>query len=166
MNVGVDGRETGVGIELTVAVVLMLLRPSVEVDSRDCGLLKPDDCTLWDCTSGVPRESEFISDAKVLRSAAEGGLDALLCSLSLGLVGEGESSMMRTQPEVFAGVRWFSSLSTVRRPRRDGREERSSGDLIDRLLPAEEKPDDLEFDIVRAGLGRLMLPIRSRGTRV
>ena len=40
MNVGVAGREIGVGIELTVAVVLMLLRPSVEVDSRDCGLLE------------------------------------------------------------------------------------------------------------------------------
>lgn len=42
MNVGVAGREMGVGIELTVAVVLMLLRPSVEVDSRDCGLLDPE----------------------------------------------------------------------------------------------------------------------------
>lgn len=42
MNVGVAGREIGVGIELTVAVVLMLLRPSVEVDSRDCGLLVPE----------------------------------------------------------------------------------------------------------------------------
>jgi len=42
MNVGVAGREIGVGIELTVAVVLMLLRPSVEVDSRDCGLLDPE----------------------------------------------------------------------------------------------------------------------------
>jgi len=131
MNVGVDGRETGVGIELTVAVVLMLLRPSVEVDSRDCGLLKPDGCTLWGCTSGVPRASGFTSDAKALRPAAEGGLDALLWSLSLGLVGEGESSMIRTQPEEFAGVRLFSSLSTVRRLRRDGREDRSSGDLID-----------------------------------
>lgn len=42
MNVGVAGREIGVGIELTVAVVLMLLRPSVDVDSRDCGLLDPE----------------------------------------------------------------------------------------------------------------------------
>ena len=42
MNVGVAGREMGVGIELTVAVVLMLLRPSVEVDSRDCGRLVPE----------------------------------------------------------------------------------------------------------------------------
>ncbi len=42
MNVGVAGREIGVGIELTVAVVLILLRPSVEVDSRDCGLLVPE----------------------------------------------------------------------------------------------------------------------------
>jgi hypothetical protein len=56
MNVGVAGREVGVGIELTVAVVLTLLRPSVEVDSRDCGLLSPEDCTFWDGTSGVPNE--------------------------------------------------------------------------------------------------------------
>ena len=54
---GVAGRETGVGIELTVAVVLMLLRPSVEVDSRDCGLLNPEDCALWDI-SGVPNEPD------------------------------------------------------------------------------------------------------------
>lgn len=54
---GVAGRETGVGIELTVAVVLMLLRPSVEVDSRDCGLLVPEDCIFWD-TSGVPNEPD------------------------------------------------------------------------------------------------------------
>jgi hypothetical protein len=55
--VGVAGRETGVGIELTVAVVLMLLRPSVEVDSRDCGLLNPEDCAFWDM-SGVPNEPD------------------------------------------------------------------------------------------------------------
>lgn len=42
MNVGVAGREIGVGIELTVVVVLILLRPSVEVDSRDCGLRDPE----------------------------------------------------------------------------------------------------------------------------
>jgi len=78
--VGVAGRETGVGIELTVAVVLMLLRPSVEVDSRDCGLLAPGDCAFWD-TSGVPNEPDCIelaSEAKAGRPAAEGGLDALL----------------------------------------------------------------------------------------
>jgi hypothetical protein len=58
MNVGVAGRETGVGIELTVAVVLTLLRPSVEVDSRDCGLLKPEGCPFWGCTSGVLKEPD------------------------------------------------------------------------------------------------------------
>jgi hypothetical protein len=133
MNVGVAGRETGVGIELTVVVVLTLLRPSVEVDSRDCGLLKPEECTFWDGTPGVLKEpvwGESASEAKARKPAAEGGLDALLCSLSLGLVGEGESSIIRTQPEEFAGVRLFSSLSATRRLRRDGRE-RSSGDLND-----------------------------------
>ena len=81
MNVGVAGRETGVGIELTVAVVLTLLRPSVDVDSRDCGLLKPDGCTFWDGTSDVLKESDrgqSASDAKARKPAAEGGLDALL----------------------------------------------------------------------------------------
>jgi hypothetical protein len=58
MNVGVAGREVGVGIELTVAVVLMLLRPSVEVDRRDCGLLGPEGCTFCDGTSGVPNEPD------------------------------------------------------------------------------------------------------------
>jgi hypothetical protein len=62
----------------------------------------------------------------------------------------------------------FSSVSATRRLRSDERE-RSSGDLIDWLLPAEERFDDFEFDvdaIVTGGLGRLILPIRRRGTRV
>jgi len=58
MNVGVAGRETGVGIELTVAVVLTLLRPSVEVDSRDCGLRNPEGCEIWDGMSCVPTEPD------------------------------------------------------------------------------------------------------------
>jgi len=71
-----------------------------------------------------------MSEEKPGKLTAEGGLEALL-SLSLGLVGEGESSMIRTQPEEFPeGVCLFSSVSAVRRLRSDGRE-RSSGDLID-----------------------------------
>jgi hypothetical protein len=133
MKVGVAGRETGVGIELTVAVVLTLLRPSVEVDNRDCGLLKPEGCTFRGSSSDPPKgddEGESASEANAWKRAAEGGLEALL-SLSLGLVGEGESSMMRTQPDEFpAGVRLISSLSVACRLRSDVRE-RSSGDLID-----------------------------------
>ena len=48
-NVGVDGRDEGVGMELAVLVVafvLMLLRPSVEVDSLDCGRRMPVAITL------------------------------------------------------------------------------------------------------------------------
>jgi hypothetical protein len=60
MNVGVTGRETGVGIELTVAVVLMLLRPSVEVDSRDCGLINPEDCAFLIEWTRVVRRPESI----------------------------------------------------------------------------------------------------------
>lgn len=41
-NVGVAGRDVGVGIELAVllvALVLILLLPSVDTESRDCDLL-------------------------------------------------------------------------------------------------------------------------------
>jgi len=58
MNVGVAGRETGVGIELTVAVVLTLLRPSVEVDSRDWGLRNPEGCEICDGMSCMPTEPD------------------------------------------------------------------------------------------------------------
>lgn len=40
-NVGVAGRDVGVGIELAVllvALVLILLLPSVDTESRDCDL--------------------------------------------------------------------------------------------------------------------------------
>lgn len=39
-NVGVVGRDTGVARELVVAVVPALLRPSVDVDVRDCGRMR------------------------------------------------------------------------------------------------------------------------------
>lgn len=64
----------------------------------------------------MPNEfDELASEEKARKLAADGGLEVLL-SLSFGLTGEGESSMISTQPEEFpAGVRKFSSLSTLRR---------------------------------------------------
>lgn len=52
-NVGVAGRDVGVGIELVVllvALVLMLLLPSVDTESRDCDLFVG--ATLCDKTLG------------------------------------------------------------------------------------------------------------------
>lgn len=52
-NVGVAGREVGVGIELAVlvvALVLILLLPSVDTESRDCDLFVG--ATLCDKTLG------------------------------------------------------------------------------------------------------------------
>jgi hypothetical protein len=108
---------------------------------------------------------ELASEAKARKLAADGGLEVLLCSLSFGLTGEGESSIISTQPEEFpAGVRGFSSLSTLRREDVD----RSSVDLrCDWPFP--DKLVGFEFDdgiVKTGGLGRLVLPIRSRGTRV
>ena len=58
---------------------------------------------------------------------ADGGLEVLLCSLPFGLTGEGESSIISTQPEEFpAGVPVFSSLSVLRREDVG----RSSGNLM------------------------------------
>lgn len=63
--------------------------------------------------------------------------------------------MISTQPEEFpAGVRGFSSLSVLRR---------ESGNL----MCADPKLVGFEFEEgIVGGLGRLVLPIRSRGTRV
>lgn len=50
-NVGVEGREDGVGMELVVLVVafvLTLLRPSVETERRDCGRRVPEGIMLCD----------------------------------------------------------------------------------------------------------------------
>ncbi len=72
--------------------------------------------------------------------------------------------MISTQPEDFpAGVRIVSSFSVLRREDVD----RSSEDLrcVDWPLPA--KLVGFEFDEgIVGGLGRLILPIRRRGTRV
>ena len=112
-NVGVDGREEGVGIELVVAVVLALA-----AESRDCGRRIPEfivllyiDAPLSACTGG----DGAAVDAPRRKDVGAGGLVVLLRS---SLTGEGESSMMSTHPDVSAtGVRVaLISSSTLRLP--------------------------------------------------
>lgn len=107
-KVGVEGRDIGVGIELevlVVALVLMLLLPSVDVDKRDCGLL--DGKTLCDKALGArlgmldgdgDTEVEVIARGRNAEGAL--GLDVRRLSFSLSFTGDGESSMINTQPEV------------------------------------------------------------------
>jgi hypothetical protein len=115
MNVGVAGREVGVGIELVVAVVLRLAP-----ERRDCGrripvfvlLNKELPLSLW--TGGDA------ADVEAPRRYAVGaeGLEVRLRSLSASFAGDGESSMISTQPDVSAtGVlAAFVSMSALLRP--------------------------------------------------
>jgi len=119
-NVGVDGREVGVGMELevlVVALVLTLLRPSVEMERRDCGRRIPDAMVL--CARalgarGIDDDGESEGDGMERKEEGPGGLDNRRRSFSLSLDGEGESSMISTHPEVSAaGVRLCSSSDSV-----------------------------------------------------
>jgi hypothetical protein len=95
--VGVVGLEVGVGIVLMDADVLMLLL-SVFTDIRE-----PDRrLTLFWSELLVLRSFEFgllVMDVSPLNADGAVGLDVLLRSFVLSLIGEGESSMMSTQPE-------------------------------------------------------------------
>lgn len=114
-NVGVAGREVGVGTELVVAVVLRLAP-----ERRDCGrripvfvlLNKEPPLSLW--TAGDA------ADVEAPRRNAVGaeGLETRLRSLSVSFAGDGESSMMSTQPDVSAtGVlAAFVSMSALLLP--------------------------------------------------
>jgi len=108
-KVGVAGREDGVGIELVVAVVLPLV-----VESRDCGLriaafmvLLNREAPLSFCTVGDA------ADVEAARRNAVGaeGLEARLRSFSVSLTGDGESSIMSTQPDVSAPGVFFGLTS-------------------------------------------------------
>lgn len=101
---GVVGRELGVGMELVVAV-LMLLPP----DRREPGLGSPVPIVLLANPVGryvgdiAVREGRIAVEAEG-RKGPPVGLEARLRSLfiassdSLGFCGEGESSMMSTHP--------------------------------------------------------------------
>lgn len=178
-NVGVEGREVGVGIELVVAVVLTLA-----AESRDCGRRIPvfivllySDAPLSCCTGG----DGAAVDAPRRNEAGAGGLEVRLRSFSTSLIGDGESSIMRTQPDVSAaGVRLaLVSSSTLRLP---GAAfiVRSSTVLprieLERIVLAaveatgEYGPagftDKVNVALALAFARLVMLPIRNRGTRV
>ena len=182
-NVGVDGREEGVGIELAVLVVafvLVLLRPSVDTDSRDCGRRMPVGMTLWDNALGAlllpsPESMELEDMGRNAVGAAEGGLEVRRRSLSLSFTGDGESSMIRTQPDVSAppGVRRFSASKSTLCLRDFG--------IVAKRSSCEAERDDEAVDgagegdaftgtggggMALAAVRLVTLPIRSRGTRV
>ncbi len=181
-KVGVDGREDGVGMELAVlvvAVVLTLLRPSVDTESRDCGRRT----ALWE--SALPARLLLMDDgdSSDVRNADGTPVDVpdtRLRSLSLSFEGDGESSMMSTQPDVSAPptVRLFSAAtSTLGRRDFDGDlwivAERSSL-VVDRDEEAVDGTGEAAAFVGMGGNGTgiwtagllLTLPIRNRGTRV
>lgn len=180
---GVDGREEGVGMELVVLVVAfvpMLLRPSVDTESRDCGRRMPVDMAVCDKALGAlllpdGGESTDIEDMGRNAVGAEGGLDVRRRSLSLSLAGDGESSMISTHPdESPPGVRRASaSRSTLCRRNFDFAVERSSEERAERDEDAVEGAGEGEAFAGMGGGGiafaaeRLVTePIRSLGTRV
>jgi hypothetical protein len=94
-NVGVVGREDGVGMVLMVAVVLWLsperrecgLRLFIVLGGKGVGLEKVGE----DADVGSPLRKELWIE----------GLDTRLRSFSVSFAGEGVSSMMRTHPDAF-----------------------------------------------------------------
>jgi len=172
-NVGVEGREDGVRIELpevVVAFVLTLLRPS---ERRDCGLRSPNGTAVCERALGDRLLNIDVGDADaepMLRYAD--GADGL--DLRFSLTGVGESCISITQP--------FSFGSRLRPP------SELMLDLLDFLLKlsCEECVERMEDeDAEGAGEGAagegaafgcggmalapvllVMLPIRIRGTRV
>lgn len=168
---GVVGRETGVGIELTVldvALVLTLLLPS---EVREWGLRTP--VGIWPCDEALGGRVSGGGLAVVVDVRARGRkLDGAIgpperrrTCFSLSLSGDGESSMMRTQPEVLPTGVLFLSISRLcafdfSAGGLSGDSDRSELDLEDEAI--EEGPAFGEGKPVP----RLTLPIRMRGTRV
>lgn len=191
-NVGVDGLEMGVGIELVVlvvAIVLMLLLPSVDTESLESGLLFA--CAVCESTLGarLPFDGEgeaVAGDAAAIALNAEGAAVGLEIrrrsfSLSLSFAGDGESSIISTHPDVsLAGVRLFSlsesilcrrALKLLLLPLLLSGDEAFVGrrdDSDDPEVEGDEMPEgpalgvDSAFPLTRF----VTLVIRSRGTRV
>lgn len=182
-NVGVEGRDDGVGMELVVDVVLALA-----ADNRDCGRRIPvfivllySDVPLSACTGG----DEAAVDAPRRKEVGAGGLDVLLRSFPTSLTGEGESSIMSTQPDVSATGVLFAlvSSSTLRRPGGSLMVRSSRAPLlrreVDRIIFMAVEVVGEYMLAVLAGCADnactavafafdlpFMLPIRIRGTRV
>ncbi len=179
---GVVGRDMGVGIELlvlVVAIVLMLLLPSVDTESLDSGL-RLVGTPLCERALGarLPLDGEGEAAAgDATRRNAEGavGLEVRRRSLSLSFTGDGESSMMSTHPdESLAGVRLFSLSESMLCRRSRVLPLFLSGDCLGRReeegpgVRGEEMPEgpalgvDREFPLTLL----VTLGMRSRGTRV
>jgi hypothetical protein len=111
-NVGVAGREVGVGIELVVAVVLRLAP-----ERRDCGrripafVLLNKELPLSLCDVGDTADVE----APRRKAVGAEGLEVRLRSLSASFTGDGESSIMSTHPDVSAAgvLAAFVSMSAL-----------------------------------------------------
>lgn len=177
-NVGVDGRDDGVSIELAVlvvAIVLTLLRPSsVDIESRDCGRRAFGAMVLL-FNGLLVTVGKLEAEVDTVGRNADGAvIETRRFSFSLSFIGEGESSTINTHPdESLAGVlRVSNSL-----PKLCGRDlmlPRSSRgiDLMDEELDAAGEDVRADDDDTRGGgttlvFGReVILPIRMRGTRV
>lgn len=107
-NVGVEGRDAGVKIELpdvVVAFVLTLLRPS---DKRDCGLRRPMGIVLWDSALGDRLLNMEVGDADA-ESVVRYADGALGLDLRFSFTGVGESCISITHPSI--GLRSISELT-------------------------------------------------------
>lgn len=163
-KVGVAGREVGVGIEVVVAV----LPP----DNRDCGrliLVLPVLIVLW--KRGLAFDDPKVGEEEV--DAAGRNVLFGLEPLRRSFGGEGESSIMSTQPEVSPAEPFllFSDSVSVLRLESELR-------LFDRGFSQLVRLSTLREPDGGVGLPRLdaarafafcrpdMLPIRNLGTRV
>lgn len=163
-NVGVAGRDIGVGIELVVVVVLKL-----PPESRDEGRRRPEFVVFvkdWGASAVLGKRNEV--------GAVGVGLVARRLSPSRSFRGDGESSMIRTQPDESPPLVFLllsDSLSLLRREsalRRWGSENPSQLDLL--TAARREVGDGGPFVAFAAAvldaLRDARLPIRNRGTRV
>lgn len=165
---GVVGREDGVGIELTVAVVLMLAP-----DRRDCGRR----VVLWTSGLGFAKVGEEALGRLVRYALGPEGLDTLRRSFSGFLIGEGVSSMINTHPDAFgSGVlasSFWASISALYRFGVGllGLISRAVGRKTAVLGPEDAGAvgeADITVDRAKAFVPcrPALLPIRRRGTRV
>lgn len=188
MDVGVVGRDVGVGMDVDDAVVPPLVLRSVLTDSRadvDLDRLIPPAGTfvgrvLVLCPSPIIPDLMVDEDAIGREAAARSdGLserNLSLARLSRSLIGEGESSRISTHPLVSPGVvgsrRLSASMSTlcrfVRCSRSSGELFREEVELADRVEAMLERfTDGTGAGGVGSAVGRpTTLPMRSLGTRV
>lgn len=172
---GVVGREVGVGNELPVVAVLKLAP-----ERRDAGRRIPVFivlCVRVDEPLPNVGEGAVVPGLEGPERYALGavGLESRRLSfwrsLSLTFTGEGESSITSTQPDVSPfslALSLFGSFSLLRR---ESTLRRMLSRLVFAVVASEPEDEDDELPSAltgdTAGFARpVMLPIRSRGTRV